>query len=226
MKNGDQYSGIDVDLWRHIAEKMNLQLEIHWTSTSLSQCEKMLETGEVDIGLHLLKTIEREKYLHFLQPPTKSQRTSAFYVLKGKRNTIISYEDLKNKRVGIVRKEFFEPFDSDNQIIKVYESGYHTNFEKLIANKVDATLMTEMLADYYVTLPQYKDLVEKAVYRYNHYDDPHPAYLTVSKRSKYMSQIGEFKAILTEMHRNGTVKRIFDRYIPGWLNTPSNLFAQ
>ncbi len=76
------YSGIDVDIIKEIARRLNLK--VTYNEGSWKRCLVMLENGSSDILSSVLKTPEREEYMYFVEPPYITHSPTAFYLKKGK----------------------------------------------------------------------------------------------------------------------------------------------
>ena len=63
-ENG-RYRGVHADLFHHLAEKIGLEVELVFRPWS--ELEAMLEKGTVDLSPGIVKTLEREAYLHFTE---------------------------------------------------------------------------------------------------------------------------------------------------------------
>jgi hypothetical protein len=71
----------------------------------------------------------------------------------------------------------------------------------------------EWQGDYYLRNASDADRFEKAPYYHKEY---HPVYLVMSKKAPLLNRRDQLEAALAEMMEDGTVRRIVDRYVPGW----------
>ncbi len=221
MNDNGQYQGADIEIWQTLADRMNLKIE--YQSATLQECEEMLKTGTIDVFPSLLRNPVRENYYHFLEPPFRTKLKYAFYVPKGKQFTIVKYDDLLGKKIGVPEgKNRFQPFDTDGRLEKDYESNLSDSFSKLKEGTLDAVLTNDWAGDYFLMQSDWKNQFEKACYSYSEY---HPCYLVMSKQSKYIRRVNDFENTLKEMLDDGTVCRIVNRYIPNWYDyfQPANL---
>ncbi len=85
-----EYSGIDVDLLKDIAERLNVTFTIR--RLPWARCLVFMETGQADLITGLAYTPEREQYIHYSEMPYY-QVSPAFFVPKGKGHLIKRYAD-------------------------------------------------------------------------------------------------------------------------------------
>jgi CubicO group peptidase (beta-lactamase class C family) len=189
---------------------MGLQAEFR--EASLAQCQDMLRSGEIDLGPSLLRNPERETYVHFLEPPFRSKIKHVFYVRKGSRLTIVKYDDLRHNRIGVSQAKNFDPFDTDTNVQKRVEKQLADGFKALCDGQVDAFLTCQWMGDWFLRHSEMRLLVEQAAYHRKEY---HPAYLTMSKKSPLISRATEFETQIDNMIKDGTIRRIVEKYIPG-----------
>ena len=90
--------GIYLDIFNHIAEKENWQIE-YVIDTFGSLLEK-IESGEIDVLLNIAKTAEREKYIYFAN---ENIFTSWAEIIVPLGSEIKSIPDLENKRIAVLK---------------------------------------------------------------------------------------------------------------------------
>lgn len=92
---------------------------IEWRYTPFARSLVDLREGRVDLVPRVLFTTERETFIHFLPSIGNQARDVLFVVRPGQEQSLRSYDDLLQLRVGVKRgTTYFEPFDADPRIAK------------------------------------------------------------------------------------------------------------
>ena len=209
MEDG-QASGILIQAMTRILAPMNLK--IIPVEAPFKRCLLMLKEGRADIYIGLFRTPEREAYLHYIEPPFQTKTVKVFYMRKGEGHKIRSYEDLYTLEnpVGI-RAGFknFPRFDADDRIKKEGVSTDEQNLVKLSLGRINAFLHTEEVGDYLIETLGYAGLFEKAPYR----PDLHnPAYVVISKKSRFTARAGEFEDAVRAFVLEGQYREVKEAY--------------
>lgn len=195
LDNGE-IEGIDIEFIKTLAERMKLKIE--FVEVPIQRGFLMLKNGELDIGPGVLKTPEREEFLYFIEPPYKLYSNKAFYVLKGKENTILKYEDLYKLTIGTNPAKFFKPFDDDPKLKKEEAFNAKLNIDKLLAKRIDTYIWTEATGDFLLAEMNLGEKIVKAKFLYK---EKNPVYMVLSKNSPLASRRNEF---------NNTMKLLVD----------------
>lgn len=90
--SADYSDGLDLRIYKAIAQKLNTQLDAR--AQPFTRRLFYMKTGQIDLLIGLLKSAEREQYIHYIEPPYKTKSRKVFFVLKGQTSLISSYEDL------------------------------------------------------------------------------------------------------------------------------------
>lgn len=210
VQNG-QLTGIDIDIWKEIAQSLDIALELK-IANSLNHHFEMIKSGEADVAVGLLKTPEREQFFQFMEVPYKVKRKISFYVRKGEAHTIMKQSDLSGKKIGMNRSygELAEKISDAKEIIT---GNLNKSFSLLNEGKLDAVMGTDWISDYHLAQSNPKDVYEKAGYYFHLYNDLHPYFFGFSKKSKFLSQIDEIEENLETLIENGTVSGIINKYL-------------
>jgi polar amino acid transport system substrate-binding protein len=80
-REGQDVSGIDVDIVREIARRM--KLEIEYVRCPWARCLAMMQSGEADLLSSVWKRPEREACLRFFDTPFLDELPITFYFKKG-----------------------------------------------------------------------------------------------------------------------------------------------
>ncbi len=203
------FGGIDIELIQILAKRMGLPLvveEMPW-----HRAIYMLETGEVDMLSNVFKTPARERFLHFLDPPYRSQSRVAFYVLKGKEHQIARYEDLRYLHIGTIKDILYFPrFDTDRKLDKKPVMAELQNPTKLLRGHIDTFIESEVAGDWTLKQAGLQDRIGKADYSFA---VKRPVCLALSKRSRHAGRLTEFNRTLRELVRKGVVDQLIDKYL-------------
>lgn len=200
--------GIDIRLLRTMAEEMGL--ELRFAHYPFKRGLKMLETGEIDLMVGVLRRPDREAYLHFIEPPYKNSSNKAFFVRKGDEGRIRTYEDLYSLRIGTgLGAKYFPRFDHDRFIDKHPVSDPDLNIRMLLAERVDAFVMTESTGEFRVAQQGKLDEISKAEYVHR---ESQGVYMVLSKSSRLAGRIGEFNQTMRKLVEAGAMDAIKQRF--------------
>ncbi|GBC60396.1 hypothetical protein DENIS_1348 [Desulfonema ishimotonii] len=161
-----QFEGAEIEMFEYLAEKMNF--DIQFEVVPFKRCLHYMETGRADMLAGIFKRPEREAYIEYIEPPYKGRSDKSFYVLKGKKKMIRTYEDLYKLTIGVKNGvTYFPRFDADAKLKKdgVYENSM--NISKLLRGRIDAFIMTGDFGDYMIRQAGAADKIEKAAFGYS-----------------------------------------------------------
>ena len=203
--------GIDIAFLRLLAKRM--KLEIKFVHLPFKRGLKTLEHGDIDLMVGMLRRPSRETYAHFLTPPYKNQTNKAFYVLKGKEDTITRYEDLRPLAVGTqLGGQYFPRFDMDANIKKSEVKDTEFNVRMLLAGRIDTFITTEAAGDYRLAQLGLTDCITKARYLYSEQPD---VYMALSKKSPLSARLTEFNKVMQDLVEHGEFERLKIEFLSG-----------
>jgi len=207
MIEKEPYSGIDFDVWRELAKRLNLKLIFY--KYPWARCLISMKEGTVDGMIGLAKRPEREKYMYYTDTPYYTC-TTVFYVLKGKSNSIQKYEDLYKYNIGLVKDSaYFNRFDNDLKIRK-YPVVKELQLLQMLANdRLGAFIGTDCQADYQIIQEDYKDIFEKATYKPG---NDVSLYMAISQQSIYATELPLFNETIKKIVEEGKVKEFAKKY--------------
>jgi len=202
-------TGVDVEFLDMLANRLGLTVEyVHYP---FKRGLKMMESGEIDLMIGVLRRPEREAYLHFIEPPYKNESSKAFFVLKGREHAIASHDDLHGLRVGTVLGGLYYPeFDDDSLIDKYPVTSPDLNISMLLAGRIDAFVMTETAGDCRVAERGLEAEVVKARYVYREHQD---VYMVLSRNSPHVARLGEFNRAMAQLVAEGAFARVTERFM-------------
>lgn len=172
-----------------------------------------LREGSQDVYLGLLKTPEREAILIYVDPPYRTDSHKAFYVRKGEGHRVTSFDDLKHLPNGVGMSKgskYFRAFDESTEILKEPANNTLLSLRMLLAGRVDAVIATDGVGDYIVRENGLEELVEQAPYGYF---EKVPAYLTLSRSSRWADRVEEIQACMSSLVEDGTLEHIIETHL-------------
>lgn len=129
------FEGISVDIIKLAASRVGLEVEI--VPGAWADLKEMLKKRELDVGISLVKTPEREKYLSFTD--TYISMPNAIYTAKTTTD-IQSFGDLAGKKVPIVKGFYLQEILADQypDIEQVSVNSPLEGLQKVISGDADA----------------------------------------------------------------------------------------
>lgn len=201
------YTGIDIQLVNALLNEIGM--EASFQRYPWSRSLEMMRTGEVWLMTGVLRHPERERYIHFIDPPYKTKSSKVFYRRKDTKD-IVTYEDLKRLTIGIQRGvHYFTRFDGDSRLNKKPVADDSFNFRKLAKGRLDTVVSTESQGDYLISTLGLQNEIVKSTYRH---DDIIPVHFAVSKRSPLSRRLDTINAAARKLADNGTFDRIISEY--------------
>ncbi|MDV5863434.1 transporter substrate-binding domain-containing protein [Pseudomonas mendocina] len=98
-------------------------VELHWRQAPFLRSLDDLRSGRVDLVPRVLLTEQRREYIHFLPSIGNQQLNIRFVTRPGEEGRLSRYEDLYQLTLGVKRgTAYFEPFDSDEKLGRIYAS--------------------------------------------------------------------------------------------------------
>ncbi|MDR3669832.1 MAG: transporter substrate-binding domain-containing protein [Holophaga sp.] len=133
--------GAIVEVWEnYIAPKADL--EIRWIGpVPFSRALTMVENGEADAVQHLSRTPEREKTFLFSRHPIMWGRQGVVVLAKDPLERIKDLDDVKGKKIGMIRDGYLAPFFQENRrslrLEEVFgQEAAPQNVRKLLASRL------------------------------------------------------------------------------------------
>jgi len=207
MIDHKKYSGIDFDVWRELAKRLNLKL--NFIQFPWARCLFSMKEGLVDGMAGLAKRPEREEYMHYIDPSYYTC-TTVFYVQKGKASLIQKYEDLYKYQIGFVRDSaYFDRFDNDSKIRKYPVVKEIQLLHMLRAKRFNAFIGTDCQADFQIIQENYKGEFEKANYKPG---NDVQLYVAISKKSTYAKELFRFNETMRNIVAEGIIRAFAKKY--------------
>ncbi len=197
--SGKVTGGIDVELIDKLTTAMGINAV--YTYSPWARCLRNLKHGHSDLVSGITKKLEREEFLHYIEPPYKTKSVKVFYINKGDEDRFRTYEDFHGAVVGVLRgARYFGKFDNDSDIIKYELSDELSGFRMLQLRRLDAFIITEEVGDYIIEKNGYRDVFSKSKYTYNQKVE---VYFALSKKSSLAERLPDFFKITKELKDSG-----------------------
>ncbi|MBF8160406.1 substrate-binding periplasmic protein [Ectopseudomonas hydrolytica] len=137
-------SGPLISVLETAAQRIGVRL--HWRQAPFLRSLDDLRSGRVDLVPRVLLTDQRREYIHFLPSIGNQQLNIRFVVHPGREAGLKRYEDLHRLSVGVKRGTvYFEPFDSDERLARVYASDDAQLAAMFRAGRLDTIAVLDMM---------------------------------------------------------------------------------
>jgi polar amino acid transport system substrate-binding protein len=142
----DTVAGFDLDLAKEIAKDMGVELEIK--ELSFDALLTTLQSGQVDVVISgLSATEERRKTVDFSD--TYYKGTQVLLTTKGNLDKFNSFNDLKDKKIGIqlssLQDKLMQSLLPDGKYTKI--ESMNTLFLSLKSNQIDGIVTTKIVSE-------------------------------------------------------------------------------
>ncbi len=200
--------GPDAAILEAIAEKLKGRLTIQ--HAPFKRRLQLMKDGMIDFMAGLLKSPEREEYIHYVKPPYKERSDTVFFVLKGEKSLIQKYADLYGLKIGTnLGSGYFPEFDNDSKLDKEAVASGVPNFRKLLMGRIDAVIYPEAGGIDLVYKMGVAHQLEMADYRFSQQKS---VYIGISKKSFLMDNLAVVESQIGSMIENGVIQRIIVNY--------------
>ncbi|MBF0377184.1 MAG: transporter substrate-binding domain-containing protein [Desulfamplus sp.] len=212
--NDRAITGVDVEIIRVIAQRMNMRLKIQ--RCPWKRCLALMESGESDILSSVFKKPEREIYLNYFETPYLNHLPIAFYTLRDKQYCIEKYDDIYrlNTVFGVLRgASYFDRFDNDKKVRKYEVNSQEQLIPMLLEERFNAFAGYVDTVNYILVTEGFNHKIQKSTYEHN---DISNVYMAISKKSPLASRMIEFNVVNNDLIKDGTVAKIikefYDKY--------------
>lgn len=202
-------SGIDVEVVNELVKAINYRLE--WIECPWKRCIRLLEEGKIELLTSMRKTVDRERYVTFLEP-AYYHSSKVFYLLQDSKLSIDTYEDLYALVIGVpLGQNTDKRFDSDQGLNKVELVKEELLLQMLLKGRVDTILSVEHYADHLIKQKGLEGKFRKAKFRYSGTG----GFIGVSKASKINNLQHQLNQSLMKIINDGTVTEVVNRVMEG-----------
>jgi len=193
-------------IFKELGHKVDTKYAGNW-----ARCQRDLEFGDRDIFTAGYKTTKRLQYMNYSEIPLKDD-PQVVIVKKGNEFPFKIWEDLKGKVAGHILGstlgEKFDKFLEENIEVQRVSSRIQ-NFKKLERERIDFEVV-----GLWSTLIQMKKLgFENKLSYLKTPVSTENMYIAISKKSKLVNEITYIEKRLEQMHKDGTIDRLINKYI-------------
>lgn len=205
-----KFVGQHIDIIELLAKKLNKKIQ--YIQCPAARCFTLMRNGSADIMLGVRKLKQREKFLHFLDSPIRTQtQPLKFYTHSCANISIDEYNDLKPLLVGVLRgASYFAPFDDDTNIKKVPVTSHRQLVDMLLNNRIDTFLEREESIIPLVNQQVYQEHIQIADYSH---DMSVGSYIAISKNSPLVLEADKISAVFETLLSSGDIEIIKQRYL-------------
>ena len=210
-------NSVDVVIIEAVAQRLNARVVIH--PAPFKRRLHLMQSGQLDFIVGLLKRPEREAFIHFVEPPYKHRSDTIFFVRHGRAAMIRTFEDLYPLRIGtILGSNYFPRFDDDPRLTKEPVHDSTSNLKKLISGRIDTAVFPESVGIDLIHMMGIAGQVAIADYRYA--QEKH-VYIGISRKSRLMHDIDTVEKTIRTMIEDGQIQQlIVDHYTRNGLPVP------
>lgn len=209
-KEGDKIVGVGTEVATMIFGELGIDIESQCFS-SWSRCMQEVRKGRTDIFFAASVNEDRSGFADFTKNPL-SEVPTAIFVWKERAFRYEKWDDLIGKKMGkILGTTYGQKFDAFaakhlkvSKVIKPIQ-----NFRKLEKGRVD-----------FLPMGLYSGRIQTKQFGYSDkvtvlkpYLKTGYLHIAISKKSKYLKHLPYVDKRLPELHADGTIKRLIDKYI-------------
>lgn len=209
-KEGDKIVGVGIEVVEMIFHGLGIEVESKYVGT-WNRVLLNLEDGDVDVLCAGYVTDERRHFAEFTKEPLSEDHTSVF-VWHTNVFPFETWDDLKGKRFGELfgasQGKEFDEWRKKNAIVEEVSDRLQ-NFRKLEIGRIDC-FVTGL---YGGLLNIKKEGYEGRVIPLKNPVRTEYLRIAVSKKSNYLSYVPKIDEKLRELHRNGTIERLIQKYL-------------
>lgn len=200
---GRQAGGLYFELLRAAADRVGWTLQIQ--EVPPARALMMMQKGDADAMVGLLRTAEREQYLHYSRVSLPAE-IKAFYT-RVDAPPLRQLEDLQGLRVGVQRgKRYGNEFDAQTGLQRIELSDYRSAMAMVQHGRLDVVLMPERQGDRLLralNLPLRKQKLQLV---------GETPYLVLARQSPWLTRLGELEQAFDALHTDGSWAAILARY--------------
>ncbi|WP_255487341.1 substrate-binding periplasmic protein [Oceanospirillum sediminis] len=215
--HNNQLTGLAPAVTRQLFAELGYQVQLS-ADSNWKRCLLEVQQGKADIVVAAYRIRSREAYLSFSQQPIVADKVTLFV----NRQQPIEYrspEDLKGKTVGLLLGDSFgEQFDRfvEQHGLIEYVSRGHQNFAKLALGRIDYMPLGQLSGELQSLRLGFHDdvMALNTEITTEHY------YLALGHHSGLQGYLPYLNQRLKQMHEDGTIQRLIQKYSFQYLNAP------
>lgn len=216
FSDNGKLSGFEIDVWNDIGKRLGYNVE--FKTASFSGLFGMLESGKVDtLANQITISDERKEKYYFTEPTVYS---GAQIIVKKGNDSIKSFDDLKNKKVGVDLGSNYEQIVREKgkgkNITVVTYQNTDAAFNELLLGRIDAVVIDKVSA--LATIKE-KDLaLQLAGTPIDKLENAYP-FRKTEENKEFIKSVNN---ALNDMQKDGTLKSISDKWLGMNVTVPNN----
>jgi polar amino acid transport system substrate-binding protein len=203
--------GIDKDIADELIRRSGCRMKL--MVMPRSRIWQLLESGTLDFSLSAIANEARDRFAAFAW-----YMSNKYYLLVRRDANVHSVDEFRRRgtlRIGVIRSfrygpqanHFVDRLDDEQRV--TYASGFDPLFQILIENQIQGVIVEPV--DY----PAIEGSKLRALTSILEFDDPPVLHgLVMSRKSISPEQQQAWRQVMTSMRKDGTVRRIFEKYFP------------
>ncbi|MEG0238052.1 MAG: ABC transporter permease subunit [Clostridium sp.] len=214
--NNGKLEGFEIDTWNEIGKRLGYNIE--FKPASFSGLFGMLESGKVDtIANQMSVSDERKEKYYFTTPSVYS---GAQIVVKKDNDSVKSFNDLKNKKVGVDLGSNYEKIvkekGKDLNVNVITYQNTDAAFNELLLGRLDAVVIDRVSA--IATIKEKNLNLKLAGEPIDKIENAYP-FVKDKKGEELVSQVD---TALSAMRTDGTLKSISEKWLGMNVTSPNN----
>ncbi|WP_016953970.1 substrate-binding periplasmic protein [Catenovulum agarivorans] len=203
------FHGSNVEVAKLLAESLNLEVEFVYCP--FARCLYQTQTGQADMMVGINYTEQRAQFFSYLAQPYSSLITPVkFYLNKNRPAEINKYEDLVDKKIGVLRGAvYFQPFDNDPRLAKVPVVDHEQLIALLRAGRIDTFLARDLSIRQRINQVEYSELLDVAEFSFTKRQD---LFIAISKKSPLSFFQQSLSSTLLQLKQQGNIEKIMAKY--------------
>lgn len=200
--------GVETDFVRELGRRMKVR--VLFVQAPFIRNLKSMESGRIDMMIGVLRRPEREAYMHFIEPPYSTEARYAFFMIKGRQDTLRTYANLQGLHIGVTNgAAYVDKFDTDDSLIKEPVRSLHQNIAKLLRGRIDAFISEESTARYVIMQQGLEHEILTAPYSMGKAQN---VFITVSRHSPFVMRTDEISSHISQMRDEGVLGKMYYDY--------------
>jgi polar amino acid transport system substrate-binding protein len=209
-ENGE-IQGIAVELINELFGRMNIKTQL--SMYPIKRALKYMKDRKTDGMMILIKTAEREEYLHYTDPIITVR--GLIWSAADRKGGAVNFnrlEDLKSYKIGVtLGYSYGQEFDNILKTMNVHTASTdYDNYKKLLAHKIDIFPGNEIVAK--GLFKKYPEFQGKFVHSDKSFIE-WVLHMGISKKSQFVPMIPRINAVLADLKNEGFIDKTVKNYL-------------
>ena len=216
LENG-KLEGFEIDTWNEIGKRIGYNVK--FKPASFSGLFGMLESGKVDTIANQISVSDERKEKYYFSTP--SVYSGAQIIVKKDNDTVKSFNDLKDKKVGVDLGSNYEKIvkekGKDLNVKVITYQNTDAAFNELLLGRIDAVVIDRVSA--IATIKEKGLNLKLAGEPIDKIENAYP--FVKDKNGKEL--VDKVDSALNAMRNDGTLKEISEKWLGMNVTTPNNV---